>query len=161
MGCGKTTIGSRLAEILNLRFVDTDARIEKEQGMTISKIFETKGESYFRELETETLRELLENNERCGISVGGGLPLREENRKLLQQLGKVIYLKAQPDTIYNRLKGDTTRPLLQTKNTKARIEEMLDAREEKYMAAAGTIVRVDEKDIFEIVDEVLKIIKED
>ena len=161
MGCGKTTIGRRVAEILKLEFVDTDARIEKEQGITISKIFETKGENYFRELETETLRELLENNERCVISVGGGLPLREENRKLLQQLGKVIYLKAQPDTIYNRVKGDTTRPLLQTKNPKARIEEMLSAREEKYMAAAETIVRVDEKDIFEIVDEVLKIIKED
>lgn len=160
MGCGKSTIGKKLSEILNIKLVDTDAWIEERQGMTVSEIFATKGEPFFRDLETGTLQELLEEKESMVISVGGGLPLREENRRLLQQLGQVIYLKAQPETIYNRVKGDTTRPLLQTENPMGKIREMLGQREEKYQTAADKIVMVDEKDVSEIVYEVLDAVKE-
>ena len=160
MGCGKSTIGKKLSEILNIKLVDTDARIEERQGMTVSEIFATKGEPFFRDLETGTLQELLEEKESMVISVGGGLPLREENRRLLQRLGKVIYLKAEPETIYNRVKGDTTRPLLQTGNPMEKIREMLGQREEKYQAAADKIVIVDDKEISKIVYEVLDAVKE-
>lgn len=160
MGCGKSTVGRRLAETLNYEFMDTDAWIEKCQGMTISEIFKLKGELYFRDLETETLRELLEEDKEYVISVGGGVPLREENRRILRKLGKVIYLKAIPETIYNRIKGDVTRPLLQTANPKERITEMLGDREEKYLAAAHEIVSVDGKDVSKVLDELMKIIKE-
>lgn len=159
MGCGKSTVGRRLSEAFNQEFVDTDALIEQSQEMTISEIFKQKGENYFRNLETELLRKLLEKDGEYVISVGGGLPLREENRRLLQELGQVIYLKAVPDTIYNRIKGDVTRPLLQTDNPKARIIEMLGEREEKYLAAAHNIVIVDEKNISQIVDEIVEIRK--
>ena len=159
MGCGKSTVGKKLSEALSHSFVDTDVLIEEEQRRTISEIFQADGEPFFRDLETETLRKLLETEGEYVISVGGGLPLREENRKLLQKLGQVIYLKAASDTIYNRLKGDVTRPLLQTENPKARIIEMLNEREEKYMAAAHNIVIVDEKEISEIVDEIIEIRK--
>ena len=160
MGCGKSTVGRRMTEVLKRRFMDTDARIEECQGMTISEIFKLKGELYFRDLETKVLRELLEEDNEYVISVGGGMPLREENRELLRKLGKVIYLKATPETIYNRIKGDTARPLLQTADPKARITEMLIDREEKYLAAAHDIVIVDGKDVSEVVDEIVEIIKE-
>ena len=160
MGCGKSTIGKEMSEILNMKFIDTDAWIEERQGITISEIFATKGEIFFRDLETTTLQELLEEKETMVISVGGGLPLREENRRLLQQLGRVIYLKAEPETIYNRVKGDTTRPLLQTGNPMERIREMLGQREEKYRAVTDKIVIVDKKDISEIVYEVLDAVQE-
>lgn len=152
-------MGRRLSEAFNQEFVDTDALIEQSQEMTISEIFKQKGENYFRNLETELLRKLLEKDGEYVISVGGGLPLREENRRLLQELGQVIYLKAVPDTIYNRIKGDVTRPLLQTDNPKARMIEMLGEREEKYLAAAHNIVIVDEKNISQIVDEIVEIRK--
>ena len=160
MGCGKSTIGKKMSEILNIKLVDTDAWIEERQGMTVSEIFATKGELFFRDLETGALKELLEEKELMVISVGGGLPVREENRRLLQQLGHVIYLKAEPETIYNRVKGDTTRPLLQTENPMEKIREMLGQREEKYQVAADKIVTVDDKDLSEILDEILEEEKE-
>lgn len=157
MGCGKSTVGRKLSETLKRSFVDTDALIEEWQKMTISEIFKLKGEAYFRDLETKVLQKLLEEDNEYVISVGGGLPLREENRNLLQKLGQVIYLKAAPDTIYNRIKGDVTRPLLQTADPKARIIEMLKDREDKYLAAAHNMVIVDEKDVQKIVDEIKEI----
>ena len=176
MGCGKSTVGRKLAENRKWSFIDTDAWIEEREGITISEIFASKGEPYFRELETECLKVLMEEkgsgsryrNEDCEgsgnrsltekngsvISVGGGLPLREENRMLLQQLGQVIYLKAKPDTVYGRIKGDTTRPLLQTENPLQKIKEMIDTREGKYQAAAHKVICVDEKSVLQIVDEI-------
>lgn len=176
MGCGKSTVGRKLAEKLQLSLLDTDVWIEEKEGTTISKIFAEKGENYFRDLETECLRELLKeqdleidfmsNTDKCAgekclnkygryvISVGGGLPVREENRKLLRQLGRVIYLKARPDTIYERIKGDTTRPLLQTENPLQRIKEMMISREEKYQEASHEVINVDEKNISEIIEAI-------
>lgn len=155
MGCGKSTIGLKLAKFCSVPFLDTDQWIEEREGVTISEIFATKGEAYFRELETECLKELLKQEERKIISVGGGLPVREENQKLLKQLGQVIYLKANPETIYERLKGDTSRPLLQTENPLQKIKDMIKDREEKYQAAAGKVLLVDGKSVKEIVEEIL------
>ena len=136
MGCGKSTIGKRIARDCKMSFVDTDAWIEDNEKVTITEIFATKGEGYFRELETRCLEVLLdegnaeacEATERKVISVGGGLPMREENRNLLKQLGTVIYLKATENTIYNRLKDDTTRPLLQGDNPRKKIRYLMDLR---------------------------------
>ena len=176
MGCGKSTVGRKLAEESGMRFLDTDVWIEEKEGTSISEIFAEKGETFFRDLETECLRGLLKeqdleidfmsNADECGgerclnkygryvISVGGGLPVREENRKLLRQLGRVIYLKARPDTIYERIKGDTTRPLLQTENPLQRIKEMMISREEKYQEASHEVINVDEKNISEIIEAI-------
>lgn len=175
MGCGKSTIGQRVARKLKAVFLDTDAWIEEKEGITISEIFAAKGESYFRDKETECLETLLKEKAAesdlgvCEelskdvekklqvISVGGGLPVREENQKLLKQLGYVIYLKAKPDTIYERIKGDTTRPLLQTENPLQKIKEMMSFREEKYQAAAYEVLEVDGKSVEEIVEKILEI----
>ena len=107
MGSGKTTFGKWIAANKKMEFVDTDELIEKENGITISDIFASKGEVYFRNLETEMLNKLLERDtQNCVISVGGGLPVKEENRELLSQLGTVVYLWADADELVKRLIQD-------------------------------------------------------
>jgi shikimate kinase len=100
MGCGKSTVGKRLAKDYGIEFLDTDAWIEEREQVAISEIFANKGEPYFRQLETNCLEVLLEESAIDGskssvrkvVSVGGGLPMKEENRQLLKKLGTVIYL---------------------------------------------------------------------
>lgn len=154
MGAGKTTIGKKIAKIRQWEFVDTDLYIEEKAGIRISDIFAQKGEEYFRQLETDTLIDLLKNTTNTIISVGGGLPLREENRKLLHQLGKILYLKATADTIYDRVKGDTTRPLLRSDNPKERIKILMAERESIYMDTADNVIITDEKNISSIAGEI-------
>lgn len=162
MGCGKTSVGIKLSYRLQQTFLDTDKQIERKTGKSISEIFAGQGEAAFRQMETEYLRELLTKNdtEKQIFSVGGGTPVREENGELLKRLGTVVYLKAAPAVIYDRLKGDTTRPLLQTENPKARIEELMAAREEAYLSAADMVLTVDDKSPEEIVEELVKMIRE-
>lgn len=154
MGCGKSTIGKRLSYAFRKPFLDTDKIIEKKADMTISELFERKGEAYFRDLETACIKELIEETGEYVIAVGGGLVLRSENRRLLKELGRVIYLRAVPDTIYERLKKDRTRPLLQGDNPQEKIRTMMSERAAVYEEAAQIIVDVDGKDFEEIIKEI-------
>lgn len=154
MGCGKTTVGLRLSYRLRRSVIDTDKEIEREERRTISDIFATDGEEYFRDRETACLRKLLESAGCQIISVGGGLPLREENRKLLHELGKVFYLQASAETIYERVKHDTTRPLLQGDDPRMKIGTLLEARDSCYKEAADIIIDVDDKSFEQILDEI-------
>ena len=156
MGCGKSTLGKRLSYLLKQPYLDTDKMIEMKEKRTINAIFAADGEAAFRNMETACVRELFTYNQDYVIAVGGGLPLREENRKLLRRLGKVIYLRARPDTIYERLKNDTTRPLLKGDNPRQKIEEMIAVRGPVYEETAHAVIDVDEK----VFDELLKEIKE-
>lgn len=156
MGCGKTTVGIRLSYRLHRLLEDTDKLIEHQQKRSISDIFATSGEEAFRAMETECLKELLVKKGKRIISVGGGLAVREENRQLLKQLGTVVYLKASADTIYERLQSDTSRPLLQTENPRAKIKELLLQREGAYEQACDMIVEVDHLTLEEAADAVLK-----
>lgn len=156
MGCGKTTVGLRLSYRLRRAVIDTDKEIEKEEKRTISDIFATDGEAYFRDKETACLQKLIENTNNQIISVGGGLPLREENRRLLHELGQVFYLCAEGKTIYERLKDDTTRPLLQGSDPLTKIETLLQERDPCYRAAADVVVAVDGRSFSEILDEIEK-----
>ncbi|MDE7415762.1 MAG: shikimate kinase [Lachnospiraceae bacterium] len=145
MGCGKTTVGRHVAKLKDYTFVDTDEMIVEQQHRSINEIFATDGEQAFRDMETTLLKQLIdEKREHLVISTGGGMPLRAENRQLLSELGRVVYLKASPQTIYNRIKGDTTRPLLQCENPMNRIEEMIAERGPLYEEGALVIVNVDE-----------------
>ena len=94
MGSGKTTFGKWIARKYGYEFCDTDEYIEKKEQTTINDIFATKGEQAFRDMETETVKELAQSLDKCVVSVGGGLPLREVNQKTLRKIGKVVYLKA-------------------------------------------------------------------
>ena len=128
MGCGKTSVGIRLSYTLRRTLIDTDKWIEKKQGKTVSEIFASEGEEAFRRMESECIRELIGTAEGQVISTGGGLPVRKENRKLLKGLGTVYYLKGTPECVYERLKGDTARPLLQGENPREKIRELLKIR---------------------------------
>lgn len=154
MGCGKSTVGKRLSYALRKPFLDTDKMIEKKAQMTISELFEKKGEACFRDMETACIRELMGENGTYVIAAGGGMALREENRKLLRRLGKVIYLRAAPDTIYERLKKDNTRPLLRGDDPKEKIRSLMAERAALYEDAAQVIVDVDGKEFEDIVKEI-------
>ena len=156
MGCGKTTVGKELAQQLTYSFLDTDAYIEENEGCSISEIFERKGEGYFRNLETGSLQKLVEEINHTIVSSGGGLPLREENARLLQKLGFVIYLRVRKETVLKRLKGDTTRPLLQCDNPGKKVEELLEYRNPIYEVGAHMVIDVDEKTVEEIAEEILR-----
>lgn len=160
MGSGKSTVGFRLSYRLRCPMEDTDRLIEKEEGRTISEIFGTDGEEYFRDLETECIKKLVRNmrgtRQNKIISVGGGLPVREENHALLKQLGTVIYLRANAETIYERVKQDTTRPLLQCDDPQERIRTLMRSRAPFYEKAADFVIDVDGKRFEEILDEIEK-----
>lgn len=154
MGSGKTTVGLRLSYRLRQSVIDTDKEIEREERRTVSDIFATEGEAYFRERETACLQKLIRTVSNQIISVGGGLPLREENRKLLRKLGTIFYLRADAETIYERLKGDTTRPLLQGSDPRAKIRALMEERDIYYREAADVVIQVDGKTFEQIIDEI-------
>lgn len=154
MGCGKTSVGIRLSYQLRRAFLDTDKLIERAQGKEISEIFAEVGEAGFRDMETQLLRDMIGTEQGKIISTGGGLPIREQNRKLLKELGTVIYLKLTPETVYERLKEDTKRPLLQCADPLQRIRTLMAEREAAYAAAADMTLLVDTKDFDTIIKEI-------
>src|SRR5579885_3132427 len=113
-GSGKSSVGAALAQRLSLEFIDTDDVIEAHLQMKVSEIFAQLGEDRFRQLERETLEELVKSRrgQRLVLSVGGGLPVPDHNRLLLHQIGRLVYLKASLSELVNRLKSDQSRPLL-------------------------------------------------
>lgn len=157
MGSGKSTVSKVLARKLSYEKLDTDSLIEETYETSISDIFASRSEAAFRDMETRQL-ELLNNEKHDGLvlATGGGLPLREINRRLLSKLGKVVYLKASPEAVYMRIKGDTTRPLLQVEDPQARIKEMLDERNKFYEMAADIVIDTDGKEPEAVADEIIK-----
>ena len=155
MACGKSSVGKRLAQALNMEFLDTDELIEQKAGTTISDIFATQGEAAFRVMETECLKDLLgRSGEAFVLSVGGGLPIREENRRLLKQIGMVVYLNVSAETVFARVRNDKTRPLLQTPNPRGRIMDLMGARKQFYADAADVIIEADDKSFDTIIEEI-------
>jgi len=156
MGCGKSSLGIRLSYKMKMPLLDTDKLIEKKQGCTISELFKEQGEERFRELETECLKEIGTHKGSYVISTGGGLPVREENRRLLKELGMVVYLRIKPETVYERLKEDTTRPLLQGENPMERIKKLMEERSEFYEECADLTMDVDGVDTDDILSEITR-----
>ncbi len=155
MGSGKTTIGIKIADRTSLRWYDTDELIVDKHGK-ISDIFEYYGEPHFRKLETEIVRELAQKDGLV-ISTGGGLVLKKENNELLQRNGKIVFLRATPETLAGRLKVDGTRPLLQTsaETLKGRLMRLLQERAPVYELVSDYIVDVDGKTPEEIAEEII------
>ena len=152
MGSGKTTVGLKLSYRLRMPVEDTDKLIAAREGKQISDIFAEEGEEYFREKETQLLQKISERSYSRIFSVGGGTPVRPENRKLLKKCGTVVYLRIRPETVYDRLKTDTTRPLLQCEDPLLRIRELMSARKQAYEECADVILDVDEMSMDEILD---------
>lgn len=154
MGAGKTSVGEALARRRGRKLIDTDWLIEEKAGMAISELFEKQGEAAFRQLETEVLMQLISEASGDVISVGGGLPMREENRELLKKLGTVVYLSVTPETVLKRLEGDTTRPLLAGEHPERKVRELLDLRTPIYKEACHFEAAVDGRTVEELADEI-------
>ncbi|MFV0415385.1 MAG: shikimate kinase [Chthoniobacterales bacterium] len=135
MGSGKSSVGRKLADMTGHRFIDTDKLIVTRTRQPITSIFKYNGEEYFRNLETEELKKLADLT---GIilATGGGVPLREENREILRQIGPVAWLDADPDEVFERVSRNKKRPLLQTENPRRTFDELRQQRIEFYEKAA-------------------------
>ena len=159
MGSGKTTIGAALSEKLSdFQYIDIDNEIEKGTQKKISEIFLQHGEPYFRMLETDKLKKFCTGEKRI-ISAGGGAFENEENRKIMLNNGNVIYLKASPEEIYNRIKNEVHRPLLKKNFSIEKIEFIMKNREKNYKKAHFTI-NTTAKTPQVIVEEILVVIND-
>ncbi|MBQ5675506.1 MAG: shikimate kinase [Lachnospiraceae bacterium] len=154
MGAGKTTIGKKLSKALNWEFIDTDAYIEEEQRRKISDIFAEDGEMAFRDMETDLLKRLQNGENQFVLSIGGGMPVREENRALLRNLGTVIYLKTSKEEIIRRVSGDKNRPLLQGGDLEEKVTNLMNARECIYIETAHVEIVTDGKTPEQVVEEI-------
>lgn len=153
MGAGKTTVGKKLAEALSCEFIDTDEQIEKEQKRKISDIFEKDGEEAFRDMETELLKRLKEREGSFVLSIGGGMPVREENRALLQSIGMVVYLNTSKEEIIRRVSGNSNRPLLQGGALEEKVTALMKARENIYRETAHVVAETDGKNVEQLMRE--------
>lgn len=143
MGCGKTTFGKWIAAYSHMEFADTDEIIEGKEGRSISDIFSSDGEEYFRSLETLVIEDMIGSCRNTIISVGGGLPVREINRQLLKKLGTCVYLRTSKEELVRRLRQDTTRPLLKGGSLEKKIDELMAARENIYQDASDLVLDTD------------------
>ncbi|WGH78414.1 shikimate kinase [Jannaschia ovalis] len=158
MGCGKTAVGTALAERLGVPFRDTDAAMETAARMSIPEIFARDGEAFFRRRETEVLKRLLAEGPGV-LSTGGGAFLRPENRAAIAAAGLSVWLKADAELLWNRVRHKTTRPLLLTDDPKATLIRLLAEREPSY-AQAELVVEADPAfSIAQMVDRVLRALR--
>ncbi len=155
MGSGKSTISDYLTGHYGMEKIEMDQRIAQNEGMSISEIFETHGEEYFRNLETELLRGL-QDKKNVVVSCGGGTPMRECNVTQMKKNGKVVLLTASPETIYERVKDSNDRPLLEGRKNTAFISELMQQRRPRYEAAADLIIQTDGKTCAAICEELIR-----
>ena len=157
MGCGKSTVAAKLTKRLSVKQIEMDALIAEEAGMSLPDIFATYGEEHFRNIETNMLRKF-KDLKPVVVSCGGGVVLRDENVELMKGQGKIIWLTATPQTVYERVKDSTDRPVLNGNMNVEYIQELMEKRQQKYQAAADIMVSTDGKTVDEICDEILSAI---
>lgn len=145
MGTGKTTVSRALSMITGLKEIDVDDYIVEKAGMSISDIFEKYGEEHFRHLETEALREIVGGNGQI-ISCGGGAVLKDENVDILKENGTIVLLTASPETIFDRVKDHTHRPILNNDMSLEHVKSLMADREPRYQSVADIKVNVDSND---------------
>lgn len=156
MGTGKTTISHKLQQLTQAEEIDMDALIVEKNGMSINDMFEKYGEIYFRDRETDAVREI-SGYAPVIVSCGGGAVLRDENTQMMKKTGKIVLLTATPETIYERIKDSTDRPLLNGNMNVEHIASLMEKRRELYVNACDIKVATDGKTPDEIACEILKI----
>jgi len=154
-GSGKSTIGKAVARRLGLPFVDCDVSIERRVGCSIAAFFERQGEDAFRELEMETLASLVMGAPSV-LATGGGIVLRERNRELLRAHTRCVYLCATTDLLWERLRRDRKRPLLQVADPQMRLRAMAAEREPLYRDTAELVIDTDGLSFHRLVDRVVQ-----
>jgi shikimate kinase len=158
MGAGKTTIGKLLAKKLKKTFYDTDHEIEKKLGVKVSVIFELEGEEGFRKRETQMIDELT-NKKDIILATGGGAVLSEENRRLLKERGKVIYLNAKPQHLAKRMAFDKDRPLLQKGNMLDTLNNLYQERHPLYLGVSSFVVDTGQQKTQTIINKIEALLK--
>ncbi len=147
MGCGKSAIGKRISFATKLPFYDMDAEIVKKMGMSIPDIFEKYGEKYFRQLETDFLKNF--RDEYCIIATGGGVSMSSVNRDIMRKTGIVFFLNAPFRDIWRRIATDRNRPIVR-RSTRADLEELYNSRRPDYMSAAHFVVETERRSLRDI-----------
>ena len=158
MGAGKTTIGKLLAKKLKKTFYDTDHEIEKKLGVKVSVIFELEGEEGFRKRETQMIDELT-NKKDIILATGGGAVLSEQNRRLLKERGKVIYLNAKPQHLAKRMAFDKDRPLLQQGNMLDTLNNLYKERHPLYLGVSSFVVDTGQQKTQTIINKIEALLK--
>ena len=143
MGAGKSTVGEILSASIGYKFIDLDSLIEERANRKIPEIFSELGETRFRDLETENLITVSELKENTVISTGGGILLKPENVKIIESSGTSIYLKAGIETIWDRIKDDNGRPLLNVEDPYGTAAQLYEGRKELY-ESSDIIVETDQ-----------------
>lgn len=141
MGAGKTAVGKSLATRLGVPFMDSDAEIETAANMSIAEVFDRDGEAFFRDREAEVIQRLLDTGPMV-LSTGGGAFLAERNRAAISKAGVSVWLRADLDLLWQRVRHKTTRPLLRTADPKRTLGEIYAARKDIY-ALADLVVDAD------------------
>ena len=154
MGAGKSSVGRKLAMRLGLPFVDADTEIETAAGMTISEIFQERGEPEFRSGEARVIARLLDNGPQV-LATGGGAYMNPETRRLISEKGLSVWLKADFDVLMRRIKRRSDRPLLQRPDPEATLQGLMD---ERYPVYARAEVTIESRDVSHevIVDETIE-----
>ncbi|MEM8654609.1 MAG: shikimate kinase [Pseudomonadota bacterium] len=160
MGAGKTAVGRALAQRLAVPFLDSDAEIEAAANMTVPEIFERDGEPFFRTKEAQVISRLLDE-ERGILSTGGGAFLSEENRQNITARGVSVWLNADLDLLWQRVRHKDTRPLLRTADPRATLAEIYGARVPLYALADVTVVSLPDLSIEQMVDRVVAALLEE
>ncbi len=160
MGAGKSTVGRILADKLEVSFLDLDSIIERKSGRSIESIFSEKGEEYFRKIESEALTEVGQRGSGFVISTGGGVILEKKNRDFMRQNGITIYLKADIGKILERISGDTTRPLLNVDEPRAKAEKLLKERSHLY-EESDYIINTDRLTPHEVASKIITLLSKD
>ena len=154
MGAGKSSLASYLAEQFNMRTVETDREIVEREGIGIPEIFEQYGEVYFRDRESEVIRDLGSDSQTV-ISAGGGAVLRDENVENMKANGIIVLLTATPKAILDRVKSSTERPLLNGKMNEDYIATLMEKRRSRYEDVADLIIDTTDKTIPEVCEEMI------
>ena len=155
MGSGKSAVGRQLARLLGLPFYDSDAEIERRTGVDIPFIFEKEGEAGFRQREHETL-EILTAMRRIVLATGGGAVLLPENRRMLAERGRVIYLKTSIAQQVERVRQGRSRPLLSQVDPAVKLGELMELRAPLYAEIADVTVTTDNRKVRIVADDILR-----
>lgn len=159
MGSGKSTIARTLQRQLEMPLVEMDARIVQEQGMSINDIFAKYGEEHFRDVESQLILTIGGEGNTI-VSCGGGVVVRPQNVEYMRKSGRIIYLKAKPETIYERVKHSTDRPILNGHMNVDYIAGLMEKRRELYENAADITIQTDGKSRDEIAKEIMAAVAE-